>query len=145
MIILAGTATCESKASFLEEIELMKKVSTTSNNHIVQLIGYVLLEEPMAMVMEYIPFGDLHSNLIKWKEQVKLYISCYQCAQKQNKLSNIADLTVNVLFAILKYPAFSLIGNKFIQLGQAGNPPIWHRAQGVRLKAVVATLIIISR
>ena len=80
MIILAGTATCESKASFLEEIELMKKVSTTSNNHIVQLIGYILLEEPMAMVMEYVPFGDLHSNLIKWKEQVQLYLSCYQCA-----------------------------------------------------------------
>ena len=91
MIILAGTATSESKALFLEEIELMKKVSTTSNNHIVQLIGYILLEEPMAMVMEYVPFGDLHSNLIKWKEQVQLYLSCYQWAQKQNKLSNIAD------------------------------------------------------
>ena len=50
----------------------MKKVSTTVNNHIVQLIGYVLLEEPIAMVMEYVPFGDLHSNLIKWKEQVQL-------------------------------------------------------------------------
>ena len=72
---IAGTATCESKALFLEEIELMKKVSTTSNNHIVQLIGYILLEEPIAMVMEYVPFGDLHSNLIKWKEQVQLYLS----------------------------------------------------------------------
>ena len=94
MIILAGTATCQSKALFLEEIELMKKVSTTSNNHIVQLIGYILLEQPIAMVMEYAPFGDLHSNLIKWKEQVQLYLSCYQWAQKQKKLSNIANLTM---------------------------------------------------
>ena len=117
MIILADTATCESKALFLEEIELMKKVSTTSNKHIVQLIGCILLEQPMAMVMEYVPFGDLHSNLIKWKEQVQLYLSCYRCVQKQNKLSNIADITVKVLFAMLRYPAISLIGDMFIQPG----------------------------
>ena len=104
MIILAGTGTCENKTLFLEEIELMKKVSTTSNNHIVQLIGYILLEQPMAMVMEYVPFGDLHSNLIKWKEQVQLYLSCDRCAQKQNKLSNIADSAVKVLFTMLRYP-----------------------------------------
>ena len=117
MIILAGTATCESKTLFLEEIELMKKVSTTSNKHIVQLIGCILLEEPMAMVMEYVPFGDLHSNLIKWKEQVQLYLSCYRCAQKQNKPSNIAYLTMKVLFTMLRYPTISLIGNRFIQPG----------------------------
>ena len=76
-MILAGSATCESKALFLGEIELMKRVSTTSNNHIVQLIGCILLEEPVAMVMEYVPFGDLHSNLVKWKEQVHLYLSSY--------------------------------------------------------------------
>ena len=78
-MILAGTATCESKTLFLEKIELMKKVSTTSNNHIVQLIGCILLEQPMAIVMENVPFGDLHSNLIKWQEQIQLYLSCYRC------------------------------------------------------------------
>jgi serine/threonine protein kinase len=54
---------------FLKEIELMKKVSTTGNNHIVQLIGCILSKAPMAMIMEYSPFGDLHSNLLMWKEQ----------------------------------------------------------------------------
>ena len=48
----------------------MKKVSTTGNNHIVQLIGCILSEAPMAMIMEYSPFGDLHSNLLTWKDQV---------------------------------------------------------------------------
>ena len=48
----------------------MKKVSMTGNNHIVQLIGCILSEAPMAMIMEYSPFGDLHSNLLMWKEQV---------------------------------------------------------------------------
>ena len=100
----------------------MKKVSTTGNNHIVQLIGYILLEQPIAMVMEYVPLGDLHSNLIKWREQVQLYLSCYQCAQKQNELSNIADLTMKILFAMLRYPAISLIGNMFIHPNRAGNP-----------------------
>ena len=54
----------------------MKKVSTTGNNHIVQIIGCILSEPPIAMVMEYVPFGDLRSNLIQWKEQV-LYLSIY--------------------------------------------------------------------
>ena len=58
---------------FLKEIELMKKVSTTGNNHIVQIIGCILSEPPIAMVMEYVPFGDLRSNLVQWKEQVHTY------------------------------------------------------------------------
>ena len=55
---------------FLKEIELMTRVSATGNNHIVQIIGCILSEPPMAMVMEYVPFGDLCSNLVQWKEQV---------------------------------------------------------------------------
>ena len=51
----------------------MKKVSTTGNNHIVQIIGCILSEPPIAMVMEYVPFGDLRSNLVQWKEQVYTY------------------------------------------------------------------------
>ena len=58
---------------FLKEIELMKKVSATGNNHIVQIIGCILSEPPIAMVMEYVPFGDLRSNLVQWKEQVYTY------------------------------------------------------------------------
>ena len=48
----------------------MTRVSATGNNHIVQIIGCILSEPPMAMVMEYVPFGDLRSNLVQWKEQV---------------------------------------------------------------------------
>ena len=51
----------------------MKKVCATGNNHIVQIIGCILSEPPIAMVMEYVPFGDLRSNLLQWKEQVYTY------------------------------------------------------------------------
>ena len=61
---------------FLREIELMKRVSMTGNDHIVQIIGCIINEPPIAMVMEYVPFGDLHSNLLQWKEQVFNY-SCF--------------------------------------------------------------------
>ena len=55
---------------FRKEIELMKRVCLTGNNHIVQIIGCILFEPPIAMVMEYVPFGDLRNNLLQWKEQV---------------------------------------------------------------------------
>ena len=51
----------------------MTRVSATGNNHIVQIIGCILSEPPIAMVMEYVPFGDLCSNLVQWKEQVYTY------------------------------------------------------------------------
>ena len=55
----------------------MKRVSMTGNDHVVQIIGCILNEPPIAMVMEYVPFGDLHSNLVQWKEQVFNY-SCFK-------------------------------------------------------------------
>ena len=51
----------------------MKKVSATGNNHIVQIIGCI---PSIAMVMEDVPFGDLHSNLVQWK---KTGIYCNYC------------------------------------------------------------------
>ena len=41
--------------------------------HIVEMIGCIVSESPWAMVMEYVPFGDLHSNLVYWKKQVSLF------------------------------------------------------------------------
>ena len=56
----------------------MKKVSEPGNNHIVQLLGCIVTKTPMAMVMEFCPFGDLHSNLIKWREEVSDFNYTYQ-------------------------------------------------------------------
>jgi proto-oncogene tyrosine-protein kinase Ret len=67
---LRGTTTAESKILFLQEINLMKKVSSVGSRHVIQLIGCIVSETPMAMVMEYAPFGDLHGNLIKWREEL---------------------------------------------------------------------------
>ena len=66
----AGETRSEYINLFWKEIELMKRVCSTGNNHIVQIIGCILAEPPIAMVMEYVPFGDLHNNLLQWKHQV---------------------------------------------------------------------------
>jgi serine/threonine protein kinase len=61
------------KIKFLQEIQLLKKVSH-GNMHIVEMIGCIVSESPWAMVMEYVPFGDLHSNLVYWKKQLQLHV-----------------------------------------------------------------------
>ena len=70
------TTTNEKRILFLEEIALMKKVSEIGNNHVVQLLGCITLKTPMAMVMEFCPFGDLRSNLIQWREEASEYGAC---------------------------------------------------------------------
>ena len=72
-LLISGGIAPEEMHIFFQEIELMKRVSITGNIHIVQIIGCILNEPPIAMVMEYVPFGDLHSNLVQWKEQVFNY------------------------------------------------------------------------
>jgi serine/threonine protein kinase len=73
---LRDTTTNEKRILFLEEIALMKKVSEIGNNHVVQLLGCITLKTPMAMVMEFCPFGDLRSNLIQWREEASEYGAC---------------------------------------------------------------------
>ena len=52
----------------------MIKVSEIGNNHVVQLLGCIVAKTPMAMIMEFCPFGDLHSNLVQWRKEVSEYI-----------------------------------------------------------------------
>ena len=73
---------------FLQEINLMKRVSSVGSRHVIQLIGCIVSETPMAMVMEYAPFGDLHGNLIKWREEVSGLILC-------NSISTLNMININ--------------------------------------------------
>ena len=56
--------------NFLEEIAMMKKVSTGECCHVVQMVGCVSTALPLALALEFIPFGDLLSYLKYWKQKV---------------------------------------------------------------------------
>ena len=51
------------KDNFLKEIELMKRVSYGRCQYIVNTIGCCSLQEPLALVLEYMAYGDLLSYL----------------------------------------------------------------------------------
>ena len=52
-------ASSTQKDEFLKEIELMKRVSLGKCIYIVNTIGCCTLQEPIALVMEYVPYGNL--------------------------------------------------------------------------------------
>ena len=56
--------------SFLKEIALMAKVSLDVNPHVVKMVGCIVSEQPLSVIMEYVPLGDLHSCLLAWKPMV---------------------------------------------------------------------------
>ncbi|XP_029651263.2 fibroblast growth factor receptor 3-like [Octopus sinensis] len=49
------------KEDFLAELDLMKKIGKHPN--IVAMIGACTLSEPIALIMEYLPYGNLHNFL----------------------------------------------------------------------------------
>lgn len=51
------------KNSFLKEIELMKRVSSGRCQYVVNTIGSCTLQEPLALVLEYMAYGDLLTYL----------------------------------------------------------------------------------
>ena len=57
--------------NFLAEIAMMKKVSTGECCHVVQMVGCVSTALPLALALEFVPFGDLLSYLKHWKTMVR--------------------------------------------------------------------------
>ena len=51
------------RKDFLSEIDMMKKVSEGHSPHVVGMLGCVTLQEPLCLVTEFVPFGDLLSYL----------------------------------------------------------------------------------
>ena len=60
----------EQKKEFLKEIQLMKEVG--SHRNIVNMLGCCTSVEPMYLVVEYVPNGDLLNYLRKRRNQVCL-------------------------------------------------------------------------
>ena len=78
MMCVGGAEEQEVK-NFLEEIAMMKKVSSGECCHVVQMVGCVSTALPLALALEFVPFGDLLSYLKYWKQKVKLLDKLLKC------------------------------------------------------------------
>ena len=47
------------KKEFLQEISMMKRVSMGKNPYVVNMIGCCSVQEPLALVLELVPIGNL--------------------------------------------------------------------------------------
>ena len=61
-------ADSDQRTEFLEEIQLMKAVG--SHKNIVNMVGCCTVEEPMFLLVEYVPYGDLLHYLRKRRGKV---------------------------------------------------------------------------
>ena len=64
----------ENVKAFLAEIEMMKRVSKGNNSHVVKMVGCVTLSIPLALILEYVPQGNLRDYLRTARRKVG--ISC---------------------------------------------------------------------
>ena len=59
----------DQRREFIQEIQLMKTVG--SHKNIVNMLGCCTVQEPMFLLVEYIPYGDLLHYLRKRRGKVK--------------------------------------------------------------------------
>ena len=63
--------------AFLAEIEMMKRVSEGKNSHVVKMVGCVTLSIPLALILEYVPQGNLRDYLRTAKTTVGFLLDSY--------------------------------------------------------------------
>ena len=72
MVLSLDTTDEEAKNQFLEEIELMKAIG--SHRNIVSMLGCWVNSDPIFLVLEYVPYGDLLHWLRNKRIQVNLIL-----------------------------------------------------------------------
>jgi len=76
----------EAKDQLLEEIELMKSIG--SHRNVVNMLGCWVKSDPIFLLLEYVPYGDLQHWLRKKRIQVSIFIwqalKIYSYYYKQN-------------------------------------------------------------
>ncbi|XP_022786877.1 uncharacterized protein LOC111327055 isoform X1 [Stylophora pistillata] len=70
--VLFDAACEEGKHQFLREIELMRKIG--SHKNVLSMLGYWIKSEPIMLILEYVPHGDL----LQWLRDKRQYISSQQ-------------------------------------------------------------------
>ena len=58
-MVTTADAPGELKSDFLKEIATMKKITMGNCPYVVNMVGCCTLQEPLALVLEYVPHGDL--------------------------------------------------------------------------------------
>ena len=61
--LISGFCSDVEKSLFMEEINVMKKVSDGSNPHVLKMIGCITTTLPVMLVMQFVPQGNLRSYL----------------------------------------------------------------------------------
>ena len=69
-LLHTDTASRKERKDFLDEIETMKKISDGFNPHIVNMVGCVTLQEPLCLITEFVPHGDLLDYLRNQRKKV---------------------------------------------------------------------------
>ena len=70
MTTLAARAHGKEKQDFMNEIEMMKRI-TSGNPHIVSMIGCVTRSEPVCLMCELVTYGSLLSYLRTHQKKVR--------------------------------------------------------------------------
>ena len=91
--VAVDTATRKERSDFLTEIEMMKKISEGYNNHIVNLVGCVTIQEPLCLITEFVPHGDLLDYLRNQRKKV-LYIVAILLAYDSRDKYRIIQLLI---------------------------------------------------
>ena len=58
------------KHDFLQEISMMKKVASGKNPYVVNMVGCCTQQEPLALVLQYVPNGNLLDYLREMRTAV---------------------------------------------------------------------------
>ena len=73
-MLFSESSAGKEKADFLAEIDMMKKIAEGYNTHIVNMVGCVTLQEPLCLITEFVPYGDLLSYLKYQRKKVCTYV-----------------------------------------------------------------------
>ena len=71
----------EGRSQLLQEIEFMKQIG--SHRNVLSMLGYWVKSEPIMLILEYVPHGDLLQWLRNRRQQVELF----RCFSNTKQLS----------------------------------------------------------
>lgn len=76
---MLANAPGEAKQSFLNEINMMKKVARGNSYNVVRMVGCVSTQSPYALVLEYVPYGSLLDYLRENRKLVSTFAVLVTC------------------------------------------------------------------
>ena len=63
------------QSDFIKEIDLMKRVGQKYNSHVISMICCTSIQEPKALALEYVEYGDL----LQYLQKNKMFVSRKKC------------------------------------------------------------------